>query len=58
MLKNLLTTYDLKSGIKKCPNLLMLCGFEIRSKGYGAHYYYNSEEYDYLSTKLWKCGYR
>ena len=24
---------DLKSGVKKCPNLLMLCGFEIRSKG-------------------------
>ena len=28
------------------------------SESYGAHYYYNSEEYDYLSTKLWKCGYR
>ena len=24
---------DLKSGVKKCPNLLGLCGFEIRSKG-------------------------
>ena len=24
---------DLKSAVKKCPNLLMLCGFEIRSKG-------------------------
>ena len=23
---------DLQSGVKKCPNLLMLCGFEIRSK--------------------------
>ena len=33
MLKNLLTTYDLKPGVKKCPNLFRLCGFEIRSKG-------------------------
>ena len=24
---------DLQSGVKKCPNLLMLCGFAIRSKG-------------------------
>ena len=24
---------DLKSGVKKCPNLFRLCGFEIRSKG-------------------------
>ena len=24
---------DLKSGVKKCPNLFMLCGFAIRSKG-------------------------
>ena len=24
---------DLESGVKKCPNLLRLCGFEIRSKG-------------------------
>ena len=24
---------DLKSGVKKCPNLLRLCGFAIRSKG-------------------------
>ena len=23
---------DLQSGVKKCPNLLMLCGFAIRSK--------------------------
>ena len=23
---------DLKSGVKKCPNLLRLCGFESRSK--------------------------
>ena len=23
---------DLQSGVKKCPNLLMLCGFGIRSK--------------------------
>ena len=33
MLKNLLTTYDLESGVKKCPNLFRLCGFAIRSKG-------------------------
>ncbi len=33
MLKNLLTTYDLQSGVKKCPNLFRLCGFVIRSKG-------------------------
>ena len=32
MLKNLLTTYDLKSVVKKRPNLFRLCGFEIRSK--------------------------
>ena len=32
MLKNLLTTYDLKSGVKKCPYLFRLCGFAIRSK--------------------------
>ena len=25
---------DLKSGVKKCPNLFRLCGFAIRSKGY------------------------
>ena len=31
--KNLLTTYDLQSGVKKCPNLFSLCGFAIRSKG-------------------------
>ena len=24
---------DLESGVKKCPNLLRLCGFAIRSKG-------------------------
>ena len=24
---------DLQSGVKRCPNLLMLCGFAIRSKG-------------------------
>ena len=24
---------DLQSGVKKCPNLLWLCGFAIRSKG-------------------------
>lgn len=24
---------DLKSGVKKCPNLFRLCGFAIRSKG-------------------------
>ena len=30
--KNLLTTYDLQSGVKKCPNLFCLCGFAIRSK--------------------------
>ena len=23
---------DLQSGVKRCPNLLMLCGFAIRSK--------------------------
>ncbi len=27
MLKNLLTTYDLQSAVKKCPNLFMLWGF-------------------------------
>ena len=29
MLKNLLTTYDLQSAVKKCPNLFVLRGFEI-----------------------------
>ena len=24
---------DLQSGVKRCPNLLILCGFAIRSKG-------------------------
>ena len=28
--KNLLTTYDLQSAVKKRPNLFMLCGFAIR----------------------------
>ena len=32
MLKNLSTTYDLQSGVKKCPNLFRHCGFAIRSK--------------------------
>ena len=31
MLKNLLTTYDLQSAVKKCPNLFMLWGFAIPS---------------------------
>ena len=30
MLKNLLTTYDLKSAVKKRPNLFEFCGFAIR----------------------------
>ena len=31
---------DLKSGIKKYPNLLMLCGFGIRSKGVCLSFYW------------------
>ena len=31
MLKNLLTTYDLQSAVKKCPNLFMLWGYVIPS---------------------------
>ena len=29
--KNLLTTYDMLSAVKKCPNLFMLWGFAIPS---------------------------
>jgi len=31
MLKNLLTTYDLQSAVKKCPNLFMFRGYVIPS---------------------------
>ena len=31
---------DLKSGVKKCPNLLMLCGFGISSKGVCLSFYW------------------